>query len=286
MKTTIKLLSILTAASLFVGSCKEDSNEDLYLTEQELGEISRDSLEFMFIQTLNEIESNLKMIREKEGLIVLGPESDLESGINTKEKILRNIQIINSLMDENRAKIEALKTALIKTETENKQMHLLTDAVNEKLNHQEEEINYLKEQLGNKNFEIAELNTKLSYLELQGEKLQLIINNLENELNTGHYIIGSYKELKEKGVAEKEGGVLWLGRTKSMNENFEETDFTVINIKENTTIPIFSKKAKLLSEHKSESYEFITENNQISYLNIIDSKQFWKTSKYLVIEIK
>lgn len=286
MKTTIKLLSILIAASLFIGSCKEDSNEDLYLTEQELGEISRDSLEFMFIQTLNEIESNLKMIREKEGLIVLGPDSDLESGINTKEKILRNIQIINSLMDENRAKIETLKTALNKTEVENKQMHLLTDAVNEKLNHQEEEINYLKDQLGNKNFEIAELNTKLSYLELQGEKLQLIINNLENELNTGHYIIGSYKELKEKGVAEKEGGVLWFGRTKSINENFEETDFTVINIKENTTIPIFSKKAKLLSEHKTESYEFKTENNQISYLNIIDPKQFWKTSKYLVIEIK
>ncbi|MBI2281958.1 MAG: hypothetical protein HYU68_14885 [Bacteroidetes bacterium] len=286
MKTTIKLLSILIAASLFIGSCKEDSNEDLYLTEQELGEISRDSLEFMFIQTLNEIESNLKMIREKEGLIVLGPGSDLESGINTKEKILRNIQIINSLMDENRAKIETLKTALNKSETENKQMHLLTDAVNEKLIHQEEQINYLKEQLSNKNFEIDELNTKLTYLELQDEKLQLIITDLENELNTGHYIVGSYKELKEKGVAEKEGGVLWFGRTKSMNENFKETDFTVINIKENTTIPIFSKKAQLLSEHKNETYEFITENNQISYLNIIDPKQFWKTSKYLVIEIK
>lgn len=286
MKTTIKLLSILIAASLFIGSCKEDSNEDSYLTEQELGEISRDSLEFMFIQTLNEIESNLKMIREKEGLIVLGPGSDLESGINTKEKILRNIQIINSLMDENRAKIETLKTALNKTEAENKQMHLLTDAVNEKLIHQEEQINYLKEQLSNKNFEIDELNTKLTYLEFQDEKLQLIITDLENELNTGHYIVGSYKELKEKGVAEKEGGVLWFGRTKSMNENFKETDFTVINIKENTTIPIFSKKAQLLSEHKNETYEFITEDNQISYLNIIDPKQFWKTSKYLIIEIK
>ncbi len=286
MKTTIKLLSVLTAAALFIGSCKEDSNKDSYLAKQELEEISKDSMEFVFIQTLNEIESNLKMIREKEGLIVLGPGSELESGINTKEKILRNIQIINSLMDENRAKIEALKTTLNKTDAENKRMHLLTDAVNEKLNLQEEEINYLKEQLSTKSFEIAELNTKLSHLELQGEKLQLIITDLENELNTGHYIIGSYKELKEKGVAEKEGGVLWFGRTKSMNENFKETDFTVINIKENTTIPILSKKAKLISEHKEGTYEFITENNQISYLNIIDAKQFWKTSKYLVIEIK
>lgn len=286
MKTTIKLLSVLIAASLFIGSCKEDSNKDSYLAKQELEEISKDSMEFIFIQTLNEIESNLKMIREKEGLIVLGPGSELESGINTKEKILRNIQIINSLMDENRAKIEALKTTLNKTDAENKRMHLLTDAVNEKLNLQEEEINYLKEQLSTKSFEIAELNTKLSHLELQGEKLQLIITDLENELNTGHYIIGSYKELKEKGIAEKEGGVLWFGRTKSMNENFKETDFTVINIKENTTIPILSKKAKLISEHKEGTYEFITENNQISYLNIIDTKQFWKTSKYLVIEIK
>ncbi|MGE0562234.1 MAG: hypothetical protein AB7O47_10485 [Flavobacteriales bacterium] len=286
MKTAISLLSILIAASLFISSCKENSNKDSYLTEQELEEISKDSMEFIFIQTLNEIESNLKMIREKEGLIVLGPGSDLESGINTKEKILRNIQIINSLMDENRAKIEALKTTLNKTDAENKRMHLLTDAVNEKLNLQEEEINYLKEQLSNKKFEIAELNTKLSHLELQGEKLQLIITDLENELNTGHYIIGSYKELKEKGIAEKEGGVLWFGRTKSMDENFKETDFTVINIKENTTIPIHSKKAKLISEHKEDTYEFINENNQISYLNIIDTKQFWKTSKYLVIEIK
>lgn len=284
MKTPFKLTTLIIITVFFISSCNDDSKQ--VKVDMQTLEISRDSLESMFIQTLNEIEYNLKMIREKEGLIVLGPNSDLESGINTKEKILRNIQIINSLMDENRAKIEALKTALNKTETENKQMHLLTDAVNEKLTHQEEQINYLKEQLSNKSFEIAELNTTLTYLELQGEKLQLIIDDLENELNTGYYIIGSYKELKEKGAAEKKGGVLWLGRTKSINENFKETDFTVINIKENTTIPIFSKKAQLLSEHKTESYEFITEDNQISYLNIIDSKQFWKTSKYLVIEIK
>jgi hypothetical protein len=49
---------------------------------------------------------------------------------------------------------------------------------------------------------------------------------------------------------------------------------------------VSSKKAKLISEHPANSYQFIRDkNNKIESLEIKDPALFWKISKYAVVEI-
>jgi hypothetical protein len=52
------------------------------------------------------------------------------------------------------------------------------------------------------------------------------------------------------------------------------------------TIPVNCKNAKLITEHPSGSYEMIRENEkQIAYIAIKDPEEFWKISKYAVVEL-
>ena len=52
------------------------------------------------------------------------------------------------------------------------------------------------------------------------------------------------------------------------------------------SIPVNSKNAKLISEHPNNSYKFIRDaNKKIESIEITDPAQFWKISKYAVVEI-
>ena len=62
---------------------------------------------------------------------------------------------------------------------------------------------------------------------------------------------------------------------------FKQIDITVTK-----SIPVNSKNAKLISEHPAGSYEFIRDKDKkIESLEIKDPAQFWKISKYAVVEI-
>jgi hypothetical protein len=50
-----------------------------------------------------------------------------------------------------------------------------------------------------------------------------------------------------------------------------------------TTVPLWAKKGKLLSKHPNGSYEFVKgANNQVE-LRILDPRNFWSLTKYLVV---
>jgi hypothetical protein len=42
----------------------------------------------------------------------------------------------------------------------------------------------------------------------------------------------------------------------------------------------------VISEHPVSSYSLVEENGQIAYLQIDNPEEFWKISKYAVIEVK
>lgn len=69
-------------------------------------------------------------------------------------------------------------------------------------------------------------------------------------------------------------------------ENFADNLFTKIDVTETKTIPINSKDAKLITYHPESSYKMIHEsNNKIACIEIKDPEQFWKISKYAVVEL-
>ena len=106
-------------------------------------------------------------------------------------------------------------------------------------------------------------------------------------MNKGFIASGTYKSLKAKGLVSKEGGFLGLGKKESLHRDFADNLFTQVNIRDLKSIPVNSKSAKLITEHPTSSYELVRDkDNKIASIDIKDPDQFWKISKYAVVEIK
>ena len=166
----------------------------------------------------------------------------------------------------------------------------MIDNLNKSIVEKDAEIAELKDQLGKLNIKVTDLgnqvstlNTNVDNLSAENKAKQQAIDEKTAALNTGYYVVGTTKELKEKKVIDKTGGFIGLGRTKTLTD-FDKSNFTKIDITTLTEIPINKKKATLLSNHPAGSYKLEgTPKKSVDKLVILNYADFWSRSKFLVI---
>ncbi|MDY0100255.1 MAG: hypothetical protein RBR81_13760 [Bacteroidales bacterium] len=245
----------------------------------------RDSMLNDWLVTFDEIEKNLRMIREKEKIITVNSAGS-EISKSKRDQILEDIRSINSLLEENKNKIARLNSQLKKSGNTIAGLQSRVNELEASVMKQETEITLLKASLDNKDFEIGQLNSKVVALNDTLTMREEIIGEQIYKLNQAFMVSGTFRDLKEKGLLSKEGGFLGIGRKESLADNFADSIFTEIDITQITTIPVNSRKVKLVTEHPANSYELIKESeDQIASIAIVDPEEFWKVSKYAVVEI-
>ncbi len=107
-----------------------------------------------------------------------------------------------------------------------------------------------------------------------------------DKLHTAFYVIDNKKNLKEKGVLTKDGGFMGIGGNTKVKMN--DNEFTKVDTREILELSLnYAKKAKLITDHPEGSYELIQNaDEKFEKLVISDADDFWKMSKYLVIQVK
>jgi len=110
-----------------------------------------------------------------------------------------------------------------------------------------------------------------------------IAEDLKELVNRAFYFAGTASELSSKGIIEKEGGFIGLGRVKVLNANSQEVLFNKIPKDVSDSLIFMSKSLKVITEHPMESYS-IQESKEKSVLYITDKKAFWKLGNYLVVQ--
>ena len=249
------------------------------------GEISvRDSLINEWISTFDEIEKNIALIKEKQNFITINSKGN-ELPEDRRIKILEDIQTINTLLEQNKKKIASLTRQLAKSGVTIKALNQKVADLELEIKKSENLVSDLKNELVDKDFEIEQLNVQVDIMQETIEQKDEVIVSQINELNKAYYACGTFRELKAKGLLTKEGGFIGLGRTKTIAENFSDTVFIQIDITKTKSIPVNSKEAKLISEHPGTSYSFIREGDLIDHIEIKDPAEFWRISKYAVVEM-
>jgi len=277
----------ITAYSLY----NRDQERQLAIMEDQKQVFSdqltaRDSAINEWVLTFDQIEKDLNMVKEKENIIAV-ESADREFSKDRKEQILKDIEYINTLLEQNKKKIASLNAQLKKSGGTLNSLQNKIAELESSMQLRETEISELKTALVEKDFEIGELNTRMTDLQITLAQKDDEINNQTDDMNKAYLASGTYKDLKERGLILKEGGFLGLGKKESLIEDFADSSFSQINITETLTIPVHSKVAKLITEHPTTSYELIRDtDNTIAYIEIKDPDQFWKISKYAVVEIK
>ena len=225
------------------------------------------------VSSFNEIQENLNTIKEKEKIISkVTSDGDVKS---KEDQIKEDIQSIYDLMAKNKDRIGSLSKKLKNSKLKIDGLEKMIDNMQATLNLKDSEIEELKTKIEGLNVELSNLTTNYKAVENESNQKTEIIN-------TAFYAIGTSKELKEKNVITKEGGIIGLGKTTKLSSDFNKEYFTKINIEKTTSINLGAKKIKILTTHPSNSYKLIGEK-PIEKLEITNTKEFWSASKYLVI---
>lgn len=291
--TALVIVVFAVIGTIYVYTQKQSEVESLATENSSLNELieDRDSIVNELVTAFNDIENNLKFIKEKRKQLSI--EQNQEGGVDQKEAIIADINLMNQMLEESSKHIEdlekKLKSSGIQLNSFKQKIASLTETVND----QSAEMDELRRVIEEKDMMVADLNEKVETMEFEiakqtdtiASKLN-VIDQKTTELNTAHIAYGTYKELKEKGLLTKEGGFFWIGQNKTIQENFDDEYFTELDIRETKTIPLHSKRATVISEHPANSYTMIEEDGQIAYLQIEDPQEFWKISKYAIIEVK
>lgn len=288
----VVVLLIVVVSAVYINTQKQNQINDLQSQKAAMIQTmqQKDSIMNDAENTFSQIEENLKFIKEKRQQIAIDQK---EGGKNRKQSVVEDIKLMNSMLEASDKQIADLQAKLKKSGIHVHSLEQRIAALNESLTNQNNEIAQLKKVIEEKDNNLAQLNTKVNDMSSQmaqqadtiTSKQQKIVNKT-NELNTGHFALGTFKELKNEGILTREGGILGLGSSKTIQENFSNKYFKTVDIRDTKTIPLHAKKAKIISEHPDSSYQFVEKDGQIAYLEIKDPAEFWKISKYAVIEVK
>jgi peptidoglycan hydrolase CwlO-like protein len=240
-----------------------------------------------FISTFNEIESNLDSVAVKQHIIYVNSDKKgRELTLDQKARINNEISSINDLMKQNQEKIEELKGKLKRSINKNHHLETTVATLNEQLMRKNEELGVLNDKLLGLDAQVAQLHTTLDTLTAQNNHQSQRIAENTKTMHTAYYVIGKTKELKEAKLIDTKGGLLGIGKTPELKNDFDINKFTCIDYTQVSNIPVNSEGVKIITVHPTNSYTLdkdAANKNMVKQLVITDPEKFWSVSKYLVI---
>ena len=305
MKQTLRIALVLLVAvtvSLTWGlfSASEDSKiaeAQLIKENQALNDVI-DQREIAFndlLFSMTEVEDQLKQIIQRENLVY---NHSLEPVNETgNDRIIEEIGMIDQLIARSKDNIhqleEKVKGANLKTQVFQNRVNRLASDIKER----EAMIADLKQDLASRDEALKFLTVQIDSLiedsaekdlTLQAKQSEIdVLTEENNTLNKAYLAVGSFKELKDRGLVQRQGGFLWFGRTIDVNEDADAQQYMQVDIREMSQLPVQAVQLDLLSEHPADSYQIVPgDNDNMKVLEITNPEEFWKVSKYLVISKK
>lgn len=292
----MKKLSVFAAAALVVlTACNGDKLRNAETENEQLKGDLRETLatQDSLLVLVNDISEGMSQIKDLEKIIATPGGLGAESA-SRKEQIKNDMIVIQQALQERRQRLEELEKKLQSTSGENSTLKKTIQTLKTQIAEQQTEIATLTNQLASANIRIKELdstiaglnttvdslNTSVSAADAERARAEAEALAAENELNECFYAIGTNKELKAKKILEKK----FLGKTKVMKGDFDESYFTAGDKRTLTIIPTHSKKAKIMTGQPKDSYQIVDQGDQ-KVIKITNPAKFWQLSNFLVIQV-
>jgi hypothetical protein len=282
-----KYIPPLLAVMLLLFSCKSYKKEFTQVS------LERDSLIYsadmkdsslrLFMAAFDEVEANLDTITQKQDALEQDSMQLIEVKGDQRERINDNIMIINRKLERNRKLIADLREENQLKDNRIAALQNLVSRLNQKVENKEAELVPLKVQLDEKQQNLETLKLQVDTLVAKAAPKEMKLKEKIEKLYTAYYVVDTFKKLRFNGILDTRGGFLGIGKNEMLKQDFKTDGFTKINIEETTSIPLNCKEANIITNHPSDSYVFIRENDTLRSLDIKDFDKFWGASKYLVI---
>lgn len=289
MKKLSFILALAVLPMLF-SACGKKIEEQAQKRADSLQSIidSKDGEIDALFDMLNQIEANLNTITDKYGKVQTLRSTGIESG-NVKGEINEQMQTIESILADNKAKMASLNAKIATLSKENSKMQEFIANLESRMAEQENQIAELLTELENNKVTIRNLNENVNNLTRSNQEKDATIAHQIAEANKAYFVVGTYKELLAKGIAKKDGGFIGIGKSQGVKSDMDINLFTEIDRTRVSVINVNMKNVRILTQHPEGSYELVMNENdekEVAYLKILNATKFWSISKYLVISTK
>lgn len=286
----MKKILLFACVALMAISCNQEAKEENAALKAEnaalkKGKSEQDTTISDFVDAFEQVQQNLAEIRMREKSISEARMAGVEGSSSAKDQILKDIEAINQLLQENKQTITRLNEKNKKQSGQVYGLQKMVNTLKSQMAEKDTQIVVLKQSLSNAYFKMEQLNAKVGMLNEDKAQQQQTIENKTDELNMVYYAIGTSKELVENKVIDKEGGFIGIGRTKTLADDLNKEYFTRIDLRKTRSIPldVEDNKVKLITPHPASSYEVTMDGDKPTALKILNDQEFWKGSRYLVI---
>ena len=298
MKIGVVLLGALTLAMWFgmssINKKKEVLAQDVEMLEKRA--LQKELIFEEMVGMIDDVETQIDEIVKRENLILDQRKERFSN--DQKSKLITELQMIDQLIINGADAIQSLNDKVRSSELRLGVFQKKINGLQADLKNRAQQIVDLKTELVAKDEALAflmdqtdSLNVQINaYVETIGQK-EFEIDQLQatnTELYKGYMAIGTFDELKTKGVVDKEGGFLgFLGRKMALQEDAELGQFMTVDKRNVNRLRIEASKLSLVSEHPSDSYLILPGDSEaIKILEITNPETFWQISQYLVITKK
>jgi len=254
------------------------SSKDQAINSLEFQKLNDDSIVNLYALYIQKIKDNINEINKQE-LIINNKKNNSDFIEKDTTDIIKSIKILSKKLQENESMILALNNAVKQEKDKNSQFSSQVTDLREEIAQSNREVYYLKEELNSMNASFEAIFKKYN---LQNKK----ISDLNQKLNEVAYVIGSKSELLDNDVLTKSGGLIGIGKTRKLNSDLNTDYFTYVSKYKLPNIPLGYKTVRLMTAHPASSYRLSSSNEIIDSLIIINKEDFWRNSKFLVVEVK
>ena len=281
----MKKVMMAFSAALVLFSCGENTNAYKEL-QAKLDSVTRinDSYEADLAETdslVANVLTNFQDISTAEKMIDVNPRGEMSQ--TQKERIKNNVTLINDKLRASTEALDALTQKLAAGGTENKRLRHTIAALKKDLEVQRQRIIALTEELQRKDLAIGALDSIVTTLGQDVERLNettakqaSTLATQDKEMHTVRYCVGTNSDLKDFKLLQS-------GRL--VTDGADLSYFTTADQRKLSQIPLYSRDAKILTTHPASSYVLIADGEKNLTLNIKDHKAFWSASRMLVIQV-
>jgi len=282
-----------TLAILFfmLTSCGKQSSEYQRLKEQNDSLINakhklQEEVDGYF-SAMDQIEQNIEKIKSTENTISIQPVGE-ELDNDTRSKINENLTYLNEMLQSNKAELARLKSKLKKSAFKSAEIERTLVRLTKALEEENSKVILMQAELSKKDSLIVQLSSTVDELGKNVENLstenktkEVKIKEQDDAIHTAWYVFGTRSELKEQKIITSDG---LFSQQQVLQRDFNKNYFVRIDARNTKSIPLYSSRAKILTNHPKSSYTLEKENGNF-VLIIVDPNEFWSVSKYLVIEV-
>ncbi len=279
-------------AAVLLSSCGFNQSEVRKLREQNDSLMSvtvKERAEFdELLSTLNGVEDGFQQIKDAENYLTVQAQSGQDITLSTRKRLEDDMRMIQQTLQANRQKIAQLEAQYKKSSVRSKQLEQTLTRLSREIEEKSQTIGMLQSELARRDTRIASLSDSLAVLTnevgdltTQTTQQEAVLMKQDEALHRAYYVFGTNKELKEEKIIEGR----FLKSKRVLEGDFNKDYFTVIDVRNFSQLPLFAKKAEVLSNMPKDSYDFVRDANGNVTLVITDRDQFWSLSKYLVISV-